>query len=687
MTQKKLYTLNQRKEKDKLKDKKAQKRRFLLLSLLLISVIGFVIQISFVSSAIVGGEWKVIKFDGNEKELYDISKLNNNQICLKMINEDLSNIIIEEKIVDTKIDTKEIINKELSEVNEEKIINEKIISYPTSLNVYEGKNKILKETRTLKKSNVIEKALNIKNEECFNLDKEKGKYQIGENSIVISFEHSYTIHNSKFQGWKVSFTGNESILWSLASITNDEICISPKDKSLNDINVISCKEYDNETCIKNKTDKYKYPNKIKIKDKLQNIKQEVSLISGTEEYCFSLSPIINLWYKIGDNSIVIDGETTYNSTNLNVTQENKFFHLNISNQNILYYNPLDLIIGTNSYDYSNNSYDGNIINAVINTWGIIGNSYLFNGFGSFVSIPNINWITKSYWINDSEGVKHILVEKDNETYVNGVLACPEGMAYINKLGGYCIDKYEASASGCENIGDNCASAQTDYCTACTPTSGVFGSVSATTGTTVNASSKANVAPLVRVSQLQARQMCSNVGKHLCSDAEWLGAANILGQVYNLTADLAVSPYRCVTGSSTWCNYSTNPRLNYACNTSLYSGGLSNCSSAEGVYGMTGNVWEWTNETVNTTKPTSCNPTVNGNCYINATSGEWQTSSTSPIYGNDYTYFLANNSLNKAVRRGGSWSTGAGAGPFCSTLPHGPSGVSISLGFRCCSGLN
>ena len=243
------------------------------------------------------------------------------------------------------------------------------------------------------------------------------------------------------------------------------------------------------------------------------------------------------------------------------------------------------------------------------------------------------------------------------------IQCPENMSYINKLGGYCIDQYEASMPSANSTDMGNA---TEVALRNNPG-------------TIPATSKPNVVPWVRISANSARTACSNAGKHLCTDEEWLGASNVQGQTYNLPIDLAVSPYYCVTGASTYCldhSYESGE----ACNTGTYSGGASGCYSSEGVYDMTGNVLEWTNETVSYTKP--CDPVgTAGWCYWNGTAF---TTSANAKYGNDGVYFLANSTTGKAVLRGGTWGYGAYAGPFYAHLSLAPTSTNINIGFRCCS---
>jgi len=103
--------------------------------------------------------------------------------------------------------------------------------------------------------------------------------------------------------------------------------------------------------------------------------------------------------------------------------------------------------------------------------------------------------------------------KIHNTAVAG--SCSEGMAYINKLNGYCIDKYEAYPQN------------SDGSDAIPPESvGATDTLIAAGG---KAGSALNKTVWVYIDQTEARTACSNAGKHLCTDEEWLAAANMQGQ--------------------------------------------------------------------------------------------------------------------------------------------------------------
>jgi len=327
-------------------------------------------------------------------------------------------------------------------------------------------------------------------------------------------------------------------------------------------------------------------------------------------------------------------------------------------------------------------------------------SYFSGNVGINTTSPNAslhvigNTTNSAFFMNGNVGIGTTAPEEElhvvGDAKITGFVysdTCPENMAYISKVGGFCIDKYEASTPGCEVVGNNCGSYQhANYCPSyCTPDNGVFGSVSSDTGTTAAAYSKVNVAPLVGVSQQQARQMCANVGKRLCTDEEWLAAANLQGKVYYLPATLSASPYDCVVDSTEYCSYFIS---NHACNTSYNKNGVSGCYSSEDVYDMVGNVWEWTNTTVDVINPEGSAASGTGTAgwyYANAQS-QWQDSTTGlwTKYGNDGTYFPTTSSSTRAVLRGGLWDYGARAGLFCARLNYAPSSVYSYVGFRCCS---
>lgn len=248
----------------------------------------------------------------------------------------------------------------------------------------------------------------------------------------------------------------------------------------------------------------------------------------------------------------------------------------------------------------------------------------------------------------------------NLSWSGGSGTCPANMSYVDRLGGFCIDQYEAShsdATTCAN-GNAWATCSANYGSSSTP------------------KSAPGMIPWTTVSQTSARTACQAAGKALCSSKQWLAAANINGQVYNLPADLAVSPYYCVTGSGTYC-LDHSASSGEACNTGSKSG----CVSAEGVYDMVGNLWELTDEVVDVTNPGS-----GANWYyISTTDGSWSTSSTvdDGKYGKDGVYFPTT-TTGRAVLRGGDWDTGGLAGVFSAALFHDPSTVyDNSFGFRCC----
>jgi hypothetical protein len=94
--------------------------------------------------------------------------------------------------------------------------------------------------------------------------------------------------------------------------------------------------------------------------------------------------------------------------NLNVTYENNFTHLNISDGSLVFYMPFDVVEDSENktYDYTNNSNDGTLNNGVLfnSTGGIYGGAYTFDGVddgistSSFALNSSLNQTTYSFWV-------------------------------------------------------------------------------------------------------------------------------------------------------------------------------------------------------------------------------------------------------------------------------------------------
>ena len=319
------------------------------------------------------------------------------------------------------------------------------------------------------------------------------------------------------------------------------------------------------------------------------------------------------------------------------------------------------------YQFLNNNFNGS------GNFTTSGDG-LFNYLGSLINRIKILFVQDIY-INGTLQVNSGLIEIKNNPPSGD---CPANMSFINKIGGFCIDQYEASmpSASSTQMGDSADVANRN-------------------AVTLTAVSQPGVVPWVGISANSARAVCLNAGKHLCTSEEWLAAANINGEVYNLPTGAATATRipasssgdsdACVTYEAADCD-GMSMNSSYvigtggdACNT----GNKTSCVSSEGVYDMTGNVYEWTNETVGYTKP--CEPVgTNGWCYWNGTNFINTTNTATAVYGNDYVYFLANTVSGYAVRRGCYWGSGAYAGPFCGYLSYGPTNTGNSIGFRCCS---
>ena len=108
-------------------------------------------------------------------------------------------------------------------------------------------------------------------------------------------------------------------------------------------------------------------------------------------------------------SLVLNGVPTYNSTNTNITQENSFSHLNISDSNLLVYFPFDIQENSSNitYDYAGRFNDGTLKNGPVwnSSYSPYGGDYIFDGsndyvdLGSELGLSDNESFTISAWIN------------------------------------------------------------------------------------------------------------------------------------------------------------------------------------------------------------------------------------------------------------------------------------------------
>ena len=231
----------------------------------------------------------------------------------------------------------------------------------------------------------------------------------GESILNAGFVYLLTGNESyadSFKQRECTLTGNESYLWT-CDVGMDYVDITPIDPDLNDVTVC-VSYYENESCQTYQT--FSYPSTFTMYIGQGNDKElsvSIPLNKGTliaGKISQALDPYES-YYQLFDNPILITPSTEYNTSDINVTQENKFAHLNLSDNSLVTYYPFDVQEDSNNitYDYSNNSNDGTLTNGVYfnSTDGKYGGDYQFDGVDDYIQSGTMgyeNW-TISTWIN------------------------------------------------------------------------------------------------------------------------------------------------------------------------------------------------------------------------------------------------------------------------------------------------
>jgi hypothetical protein len=227
--------------------------------------------------------------------------------------------------------------------------------------------------------------------------------------IVIPMASAITFTpNDKFLGtYHIdSVTGNESILYNVL-LENNILSVLPIDKTgITKEECTTSITTGKETC-KNVT--YLVPNTLQFST---SDGTKIALPKITDKWIYTLPTIYYKWIKFGLESITLTGDTTYNSTNTNLTDEGGLVHMTITDQNLTLYYPFNInnsVVRDQNFilkDYSLYSADFTTMPMWSNL-GPLGNSIIGNGTGTGIYAPmsaslnQTNSYTIMMWFNES----------------------------------------------------------------------------------------------------------------------------------------------------------------------------------------------------------------------------------------------------------------------------------------------
>jgi formylglycine-generating enzyme required for sulfatase activity len=258
---------------------------------------------------------------------------------------------------------------------------------------------------------------------------------------------------------------------------------------------------------------------------------------------------------------------------------------------------------------------------------------------------------------------------------------------------FCVMKYEAKAttSSLPNLFDSINM----YCGDGTD----GGGNNCLTDGSVNVTSKAASKPLTQVYQTEARQLCANLGANyqLITDAQWVTIARNAENVSSNWADNTIGSQVASGGGLKRGNVGIDDSASYNATSDPTDRSLDTNSKAmftlqngETIWDISGNVWEWTNDTFNTNAESALGQGTSNWYEWTAISGhdslEPFSSSLDANYGVGRVHVDVDDAYPSGTvhgfLRGGDWDDGAIAGAFALYLHNGPSFSGTRFGFRC-----
>lgn len=119
------------------------------------------------------------------------------------------------------------------------------------------------------------------------------------------------------------------------------------------------------------------------------------------------------WIRFGESSITLTGDASYNSTDVNVTQEAGYSHLSIINKSIVLFTPYD-VNATIQRDFAITSYDGTPSGAYWTNYGWMSGAMKFDGIDDYIDYTDLNTLDGLTEMSACAWVNHSDISSDDE---------------------------------------------------------------------------------------------------------------------------------------------------------------------------------------------------------------------------------------------------------------------------------